>query len=118
MSYKKETSTEIVKARKRLAGAESIDSKLDLGNGLTVVAYQTKINDSEVLLDAYNTLLSKADEALLKFCVVEKDLAALSERILAGVVVKYGYDSFEYEKAGGTRKSDIKGPAKKLVVAK
>lgn len=33
--------------------------------------------------------------------------------MLAGVASKYGKDSNEYEMAGGTRKSEIKRPAKK-----
>jgi hypothetical protein len=38
----------------------------------------------------------------------EKELADFSDTMLKAVGVKYGFDSIEYEKAGGTRKSDKK----------
>ena len=114
MAYKKKTSAEIEKCRKRLSGIESISTTLDLGNGLTCVAYAAKLDQTVKLLDAYNVLLSQADAALSSFEALETELAGISERMLAGVGVKYGYDSIEYEKAGGTRKSDIKRPARKL----
>ena len=43
----------------------------------------------------------------------ETTVADLSSRLLSGVKTKYGADSSEYEKAGGTRKSEIKRTSKK-----
>ncbi|MDF3057635.1 MAG: hypothetical protein K0R17_1850 [Rariglobus sp.] len=40
----------------------------------------------------------------------EKTLDDLSSRMLAGVGVKYGKNSDEYEKAGGTRPDERKSP--------
>ncbi len=46
-----------------------------------------------------NTTRSEIEE-------MEKNLGALSERILLGVACRYGKDSTEYGMAGGVRKSD------------
>lgn len=117
MAYKKKSSVIIEKARRRVSGIESISPTLDLGNGLTCVAYNTKINQSAAALDTYNTLLSQADAALSTFEAIEEELSALSERMLAGVAVRYGFDSIEYEKAGGTRKSETKRAVRKAKAA-
>jgi hypothetical protein len=53
-------------------------------------------------------LLSDADASLTSFESLENELSGITERMLSGVGVKFGYDSIEYEKAGGTRKGDIK----------
>ncbi|ASC70730.1 hypothetical protein XM38_016750 [Halomicronema hongdechloris C2206] len=52
---------------------------------------------SEASDQAYDGLLDK-----------EKQLNALSERMLLAVAVQYGKDSYEYEMAGGTRTSERK----------
>jgi len=45
---------------------------------------------------------------------LETKATDLGSRLLAGAKVKYGPDSSEYEKAGGTRASEIKrGPRTK-----
>ncbi len=43
----------------------------------------------------------------------EKVLMAFSEKMLLGVAFEYGKDSFEYEMAGGVRKSQRKRPVRK-----
>jgi uncharacterized protein YukE len=95
-------------AVQRSAGMKSISPTLDLGNGLTVVAYETAINDFRQKLDEYNTSLSEADSRLNTVKDTEKKLRDLSERMINGVASKYGKDSDEYEMAGGIRKSDRK----------
>ena len=42
----------------------------------------------------------------------------LSTRLLSGVATAYGKDSDEYEKAGGTRTSDVKRTPKAVKTAK
>ncbi|MEL7495536.1 MAG: hypothetical protein AAGJ95_16450 [Cyanobacteria bacterium J06554_11] len=64
------------------------------------------ITSTRSALQQYNTLLSEIDEAQNNFKALEKELADMSERMLTGVVTHYGKDSSEYEKAGGTRKSE------------
>ena len=56
----KRKSKAIEKARKRLAGLESIDPNLDLGNGLGTASYKAVIEALETDLDKYNTQLSDA----------------------------------------------------------
>ena len=108
MGRKKKTSKVLGAAQKRVAGLKAIDPKLDLGAGLTVPAFQTAIDGLSGNLDSYNTLLSQADEALNQVQKSEKDVRALNDRFLAGVRSRYGADSDEYEKAGGTRTSERK----------
>jgi hypothetical protein len=100
-------------AKIRAASLKSIDAALDLGNGQTLASYNAAIADTEGQLNTYNTKLSDLDEMLNKLEAGETALADLSERMLAGVASKFGKNSTEYEKAGGTRKSEIqRGPKK------
>ncbi|HTH54943.1 MAG TPA: hypothetical protein VL728_02780 [Cyclobacteriaceae bacterium] len=97
----------------RLANLKSISPTLDLGNGLTAVAYDTAVNAFRQKLEDYNIALSMVDEKYNLVQDAEKNLRDLSERMLAGVAVKYGKNSHEYEKAGGVRKSERKKPTRK-----
>ena len=97
----------------RLAALKSISPTLDLGSGLTVVAYDAAMIAFRQKLDDYNMTLSQVDEKYNLVQAGEKSLKEFSERMLAGVGVKYGKDSNEYEKAGGVRKSERKKPSKK-----
>ena len=108
MAFKRKTSQVIVDAQQRAANLKAIDPALDLGNGLTVADFETRITAAQTLLDAYNAQLAKADAAANDFKAGEKQLRTLSARMLAAVGVKYGKDSNEYEMAGGTRTSEIK----------
>lgn len=97
-------------AEPRLAALKSIDPKLDLGHGLTIEAYETKITALRKKVEAYNTLLSQLDQDLAQIETDEEDLRDTSERMLAGTGVKYGKNSNEYQMAGGTKKSERKKP--------
>lgn len=110
---KKLNSRSIQKANGRVAGLVSIDPALDFGNGLTLAAYRTKIQQAEEKQSAYNTTLALADELKNQFDALEKDVDDFSERMLTGVASKFGKDSDEYEKAGGTKKSERRRPVKK-----
>jgi len=92
---------------------ESIGTNLDLGNSLTLAAYNAAIESADGLLSAYNTKLSELDGLLNQLETAETKLDELSGRMLAGVGVKFGKDSDEYEKAGGTRSSERKSSARK-----
>lgn len=113
MAYKKKSSNELEKARRRLSGLESIGNNVDLGNNLNYQVYHDLVEKTNSVLSFYNNLLSQADAALSDLKNKEQQLADLSERMLNGVGVKFGYDSLEYEKAGGVRKSDKKPPVRK-----
>ncbi len=91
---------------------KSIDENLDLGNGLTNVAYGAAITEASTKLDLYNQHLSNLDEKYNDWKQSEKSLRDLNERMLIGVAARYGKDSNEYEKAGGIKKSERKRPVR------
>lgn len=103
----------VEKATTRSAGLKSISLTLDLGNGLTVVAYDAQIKKVNDKASAYNTTLSTVDDLYNDVLKEINVLNDLSERMLKGVGTAYGFDSSNYEKAGGVRKSEKKKPAKK-----
>ncbi len=113
MAYKRRSSQIIADARQRATNLKSIDPTLDLGGGLTVTAFEDEINEVQNTLEQYNTLLAQADATLNKLNDQEKSLGTLAGRMLAGVGVRFGKDSSEYEMAGGTRTSEIKRGKKK-----
>jgi hypothetical protein len=114
MARKKRTSPAAEKAATRAAALSSISPTLDLGNGLTLAAYNAaiaKINTPTTgQLAVYNASLSSLDAQLNNLQASETSLNTMSESMLAGVGVKYGKDSNEYEEAGGTRKSERAAP--------
>ena len=66
------------------------------------------ITAANTKLSSYNTRLSELDGILNELETAESELDELSARMLAGVGVKYGKNSDEYEKAGGTRTDERK----------
>lgn len=114
MAYRKrQQSAEVDKANKRIDGLMSIVPEVELGTELTLTIYRTKIAEVEKRTQSHNTLLADVDTSLTLLERAEKELADYSERMLSGVGSKYGFDSIEYEKAGGVRKSEIKRTARK-----
>lgn len=103
----------IIDAGARLTNLKSIDPALNLGAGLTNAIFEGSINDYYSLLDTYNQTIALLDSQLNNLENLEKTTSDLSVRMLSGVGVKYGYDSNEYEMAGGTRKSERAAPARK-----
>ena len=114
MARQKRKSNVLDSAQQRAAGLASISSTLDLGNGLTLVSFNSAIADTRTKLDAYNAALSTADSANNALLQAEKSLTTLNERMLLGVATKFGKDSSEYEMAGGVRKSERKRPARQV----
>jgi hypothetical protein len=109
MSYKKRTtSKEVERAENRMAGIKQYNDTVTLGTDLTEVTYTAGIDKVKALTKTNNDLLTQADGVVTNLKIAEKELAKLSSRFLNGVGSKYGYDSVEYEKAGGVRTSDIK----------
>ncbi len=117
MARTKRTSPTADKATTRAAALTSISPTLDLGNGVTLAAYQAAIAAIAApetgKLAVYNAALSTLDGLLNALEADEKALNTLSEKMLAAVGVKYGKDSDEYEQAGGTRSSERAKPTKK-----
>lgn len=112
MARRKRTSEALTRAQTRAASLKSIADPLDLGNGLTSETYDAAAKATEDLLKSYNTKLSELDGLLNELEQSETDLDELSTRMLAATGVKFGKDSDEYEKAGGTRTSDRARPAR------
>ncbi len=110
MPRRKRKSTVLEEAQKRLAGLQSIDTKLKLSDDLSIEAYKTLMNEVEENATDYNTHLSKTDEKGAILEDSEKRLRDMSERLLSGVGAIYGKNSNEYEKAGGKKKSERKKP--------
>ena len=107
MARQKKASTAIVaKAQQRLLGMKAIDSKLNLGNGLTTASFEKEIVTMQQKLAAYHSLIAQADEISDELKEMDKRLSSLSSRVLSGVAAQFGRDSIEYEKAGGARLSE------------
>jgi hypothetical protein len=103
---RRRNSAALTRAERRIEGVQTIDTKLNLGNGLSVDGYNTIIADVREKLAAYNqarSLVDKTQNALLE---AERAINNYSEQILLGIGARYGKDSDEYEMAGGTRKSN------------
>ncbi|MBD2205481.1 hypothetical protein H6G33_24370 [Calothrix sp. FACHB-1219] len=112
MARMKRSSRILSNAEKRLASIESINSSLDVGEGLTVQGYNDKIETLRQSLKVYNRALSTIDNLLTQILENEQDLAEYSEKFLRGIAYKFGNNSHEYQMAGGTRKSDRKRPGR------
>lgn len=97
----------MIEAEKRLAGMKAIDPTLDLGNGLSVADYEAMITGVTDKVDDYNEKLSKLDEKANILDDKAEELAYFNRRILSVIGSVYGFDSNEYEMAGGTRRSEI-----------
>lgn len=113
MARRRRISKILDNAQTRIAGLKSIDPALDLGNGLTLTAYDTIVSAGLTNLSTYNQALAKLDDLYNALLQSEKEAADMSERMLAGVAARYGKDSSQYEQAGGVRKSERKPRTKK-----
>lgn len=106
----KRSSKVLDKAERRIAAIKSISATLDLGNGHTVDSFNSVIETTRTKLSDYNSSLSTVDAAQATLVEAEKKLMEVTEHILLSVAAKYGKDSYEYEMAGGIRKSERKRP--------
>ncbi|NEO13481.1 MAG: hypothetical protein F6K59_05565 [Moorea sp. SIO3F7] len=108
MARLKRSSRKLMNAERRLASLKSINARLDLGNGMTIQELEASIQSVREKLETYNTILSTVDAAYNNLLEAEEVLTDISEKMLLAVAVKYGKNSFEYEMAGGVRKSERK----------
>jgi hypothetical protein len=114
MSYKKRgASTEAGIAQNRLQGIKQVEQTFDFGNGLNSTIYETLLNEVTTDIQTYNGLLTSADGLSTQIDNKEAKLKDLNTRLLNAIGSKYGYDSIEYEKAGGVRTSDYKRSSSK-----
>jgi hypothetical protein len=117
MARSKRSSQVLEKAERRCASLKSISETLDLGDGLTVENYLLLMDSLRSQLATYNESLSITDRAASTVQDTEQQLRTLSERMLIAVAAKYGKDSYEYEMAGGTRKSARKRPTRRSQIS-
>ena len=110
---RKRTSQVLEKASARLQGVKSINSTLDLGNGLSVVGFESSITETRTKLDEFHHYISLLAEKVVELDDAEKNLRDMSERMLSGVASRFGKNSAEYVQAGGVRKSEIKRSRRK-----
>ncbi len=113
MARPKRSSTVLQKAEKREASLQSVSENLDLGNDLTLQTYSQRIQALRSQILTYNSTLSTLDDLSREIKGAEQSLRTLSEQMLLGVAVKYGKDSGEYGKAGGTPKSERRRSTRK-----
>ncbi|MBW4516648.1 MAG: hypothetical protein KME11_15680 [Timaviella obliquedivisa GSE-PSE-MK23-08B] len=106
MARPKRTSAALIKAEQREAGMRSINEFLDLGNGLNLETYSRKIQNLRSHLSLYNTTLAQVDDLTRKIKAIEADLNRTSEQMLLSIGGRYGKDSSEYGKAGGSPRGE------------
>ncbi|PSR17214.1 hypothetical protein C8255_13790 [filamentous cyanobacterium CCP3] len=106
MARQKRSSQALEKARRRIAGMQSVIQAIDFGNGYTMTGYEEHIQDMHEKLMAYNRMLPMVDGAYNDMLMAERKLMDFSDHMLSGFGVRYGKDSSEYEMAGGRRKSE------------
>ncbi len=111
MARAKKASRVLTEAEKRLAGMKIVDAKLSFGGEISVPKLETQITTVRTKLATYNQLLSQVDEIYADVLDAEKDLSKLSSKLLAGVGIKYGRDSSEYETVNGVRRRRSSRPA-------
>ncbi|MEH2136233.1 hypothetical protein [Nostoc sp.] len=106
MSRKRRSSPVLEKTEQRVIGFKSIDSSLDFGNSISLNHLTELTGQLRNQIDEYNMMLTALDSAKAEIETLEKTIRETSERLVSGVVLKYGKDSREYEMTGGVRKSD------------
>lgn len=106
MTRKKKTSTVLEKTEQKVIGFKSIDSNLDFGDSISLNHLTQLTGQLRNQLDQYNMMLTALDSAKAEMKTLEKTIRKTSERLVSGVVFKYGKDSREYEMIGGVRTSD------------
>ncbi|HMF55068.1 MAG TPA: hypothetical protein VK619_01800 [Pyrinomonadaceae bacterium] len=96
-----------------VSNLKSISPTLDLGQGLTVVAFEVLITQTQSALDEYNLAIAALDEKGNQVTALETRTRDMSARMLAGVGALHGKNSDQYEKAGGARQDEIKRTSRK-----
>ena len=107
MYSKKMISRALDKLKFRIEAAKSFNSDFDFGNGMNVTELNEFSNDLEEAISNYNITLSDADDQRDQIRNLERQANDISDRLLSLVGGTYGKDSLQYQRMGGTRKSEI-----------
>lgn len=109
MSYPRRTRSQpLDKLKFRVEALKSVKPDFDFGNGMTASELEQFESELEEAINSYNNVLADADDLRDQIHELERQANDVSERLLAQVVANYGRDSLEYQRMGGTRKSEIK----------
>jgi uncharacterized protein YukE len=108
MPRRKRTSAALENAQSRIAAIETIDPKLDLGNGVSVADFNNKLEVTRQALEDYNKALSAIDQTGSYVTELERSLTDLSSRMLSGVATIYGKSSSQYKMAYGSKRTTRK----------
>jgi chromosome condensin MukBEF ATPase and DNA-binding subunit MukB len=104
MPRRKRTSQPLEDAQNRITAIQTIDPELDLGNGVSVSAFNAKIEETRQALEEYNKALSVIDQNGSNVAELERSLSSLSTRMLSGVATLYGRTSSQYEMTNGSKR--------------
>jgi len=108
MSYtKRSPSRGFNKLLARLEALRTINPTFNFGNGLDVDEIDDLVTTMQSTLHKYNKTLSDADDLRTTIIDLQRKANDVAQRLLSAVLVKYGQDSYEYRRVGGTRKSEI-----------
>ena len=107
MYRKRLVSKPLEKLKFRIEAARSFESDFDFGNGINANELETFSNDLENAINGYNNTLADADEIRDNIRSLERQANDISDRLLSLVGGSFGKDSLEYQRMGGTRKSEI-----------
>jgi hypothetical protein len=112
MARSKRKSEVLDKATMRITGMKTIGEPLDFGNGLNLEAYETRFQALQNQLIVYNEMLNSIDGVATQIESMEQELRGYSERMLTGVLARYGKESSQYRQAGGKPR---KAPSKRSI---
>lgn len=107
MYNKRLVSKPLDKLKFRIEAAKSFDEEFDFGNGINAIELEEFSNELENSINDYNQTLSDADDMRDMIRNLEHQANDISDRLLSLVGGTYGKDSLEYQRMGGTRKSEI-----------
>lgn len=107
MYRKRSNSKPLNKLKARIEAAKSIEDDFDFGNGLNADDLTQFSDDLETSINGYNKTLSDADDHRVAIRDLERQANDISDRLLSLIGGSYGKDSLEYQRMGGTRKSEI-----------
>jgi hypothetical protein len=113
MVRKQRSSVPLTHAENRESRLRTISAELDLGNGITLANYTQEIAALRAKVFEHNSTTVLLDDLSRDIKRMEGELRITSEKMLMGVGVKYGKNSSEYGKAGGTLTSERKKISKK-----
>ncbi len=104
------------RAKRKAANLKSIDPEMAFDEERSITALTQRVESLSSKLESYNEALAMIDSAKIEIDKMEAELADLMDQLMTGVIFRYGKDSPEVQKAGGTRKSDAiaKGVATRI----